>query len=227
MHDLLHRDAAALERRLARSMGQAIDEWKLIEEGDRILVGISGGKDSTATLYEVVQMGFKPLAFSMDTGYYPKHIFPRAAAVAKQLGVDYVKIDAGSKMRPADRACFAKTAELYGEPDSEQLREKFRKWYGEGRRHYSVKCAHEIPFVRTCQLCRRLIVRAYYEAAVKRAIVRSARRVVLVADSEKFDRELLVGFAPLSAVDVLVTDAAPGPDLAAALDEAGVEVWLA
>jgi DeoR family fructose operon transcriptional repressor len=65
------------------------------------------------------------------------------------------------------------------------------------------------------------------EAAVKRAIVRSARRVVLVADSEKFDRELLVGFAPLSAVDVLVTDAAPGPDLAAALDEAGVEVWLA
>jgi DeoR family fructose operon transcriptional repressor len=65
------------------------------------------------------------------------------------------------------------------------------------------------------------------EAAVKRAIVGAARRVVVVADAEKHDSELLVGFAELSDIDVLVTDAGPGPDLAAALDEAGVEVWLA
>lgn len=65
------------------------------------------------------------------------------------------------------------------------------------------------------------------EAAVKRAIVRSARRVVVVADAEKLGRELLVGFAPLTEVDVLVTDAAPDPELSAALDEAGVEVWIA
>lgn len=65
------------------------------------------------------------------------------------------------------------------------------------------------------------------EAAVKRAIVRSARRVVVVADAEKHDRELLVGFAALSEIDVLVTDAAPGPELAAALADAGVEVWIA
>lgn len=65
------------------------------------------------------------------------------------------------------------------------------------------------------------------EAAVKRAIVRSARRVVVVADAEKHDRELLVGFASLSDIDVLVTDAAPRPELAAALAEAGVEVWIA
>lgn len=65
------------------------------------------------------------------------------------------------------------------------------------------------------------------EAAVKRAIVRAARRVVVVADAEKLDRELLVGFAPLTAVDVLVTDAAPGSELATALADAGVEVWIA
>lgn len=65
------------------------------------------------------------------------------------------------------------------------------------------------------------------EAAVKAAIVRAARRVVLVADAEKLGRELLVSFAPLSAIDVLVTDAAPEPVLAAALAEAGVEVWVA
>lgn len=65
------------------------------------------------------------------------------------------------------------------------------------------------------------------EAAVKRAIVRAARRVVVVADSDKFDRELLVGFAALADIDVLVTDGAPDAPLAAALADAGVEVWVA
>jgi DeoR family fructose operon transcriptional repressor len=65
------------------------------------------------------------------------------------------------------------------------------------------------------------------EAAVKRAIVESARRVIVVADAEKLGAELLVGFASLSEVDVLVTDAAPDAELAAALADADVEVWLA
>ncbi|MBZ4486085.1 DeoR/GlpR family DNA-binding transcription regulator [Microbacterium sp. cx-55] len=65
------------------------------------------------------------------------------------------------------------------------------------------------------------------EAAVKRAIVAAARRIVVVSDSRKFDTELLVGFAPLSAIDTLVTDAEPSAELAAALAEAGVEVRVA
>lgn len=65
------------------------------------------------------------------------------------------------------------------------------------------------------------------EAAVKRAIVRAAQRVVVVADADKLGAELLVGFAPLSDIDVLVTDAAPDGELASALAEAEVEVWLA
>ncbi|QEV99774.1 DeoR/GlpR transcriptional regulator [Microbacterium caowuchunii] len=65
------------------------------------------------------------------------------------------------------------------------------------------------------------------EAAVKSAIVASARRVIVVCDSTKFERELLVGFAPLDAVDVLVTDAAPPEPLATALAEAEVEVLVA
>ena len=65
------------------------------------------------------------------------------------------------------------------------------------------------------------------EAAVKTAIVRAARRVVVVADADKIGRELLVSFAPLDAIDVLVTDAAPDAELTAALSEAGVEVWIA
>lgn len=65
------------------------------------------------------------------------------------------------------------------------------------------------------------------EAAVKSAIVRAARRVVVVADADKLGSELLVSFAPLDAIDVLVTDAAPDAELAAALSDAEVEVWLA
>lgn len=134
------------------------------------MVGISGGKDSTATLYETKRMGFTPLAFSLDTHYCPKHIFQRAKQVAKQLDVDYEKIDARKYMRPVDRVCFEKTADLYDEHDSLELKEKFRKWYVEGRRHYSAKCQHKIPFVRTCQLCRRLVIRLYYGEAQKHGV---------------------------------------------------------
>ena len=65
------------------------------------------------------------------------------------------------------------------------------------------------------------------EAAVKRAIVQSARRVIIVADADKFDRELLFSFADLADVDVLVTDCPPPTALSAALRDADTEVWIA
>lgn len=65
------------------------------------------------------------------------------------------------------------------------------------------------------------------EAAVKTAMVRSARRVVALADSSKLGEETLVRFAALSDVDTLITDAPPSPDLAAALGAADVEIVIA
>lgn len=65
------------------------------------------------------------------------------------------------------------------------------------------------------------------EAAVKTAIVRSARRVVALADSSKLDEETLVHFAALADVDTLITDAPPSDELAAALAAADVEVVIA
>lgn len=65
------------------------------------------------------------------------------------------------------------------------------------------------------------------EAAVKRAVIASARRVVVLADAEKFDAELLVSFGRLAELDILVTDAEPPADLVAALGDADVEVWIA
>jgi len=65
------------------------------------------------------------------------------------------------------------------------------------------------------------------EAAVKRAVIASARRIVVLADAEKFDGELLVSFGRLADLDILVTDAEPPADLVAALGDADVEVWIA
>jgi DeoR family fructose operon transcriptional repressor len=62
------------------------------------------------------------------------------------------------------------------------------------------------------------------EAAVKAAFVRSARRVVVLADASKLGVETLVQFARLDQIDAIVTNADPEPDLAAALEKAGVEV---
>jgi DeoR family fructose operon transcriptional repressor len=65
------------------------------------------------------------------------------------------------------------------------------------------------------------------EAAVKAAFVQSARRIVVLADSSKLDTETLVQFASLKDLDTLITDSEPGPELAAALEDAGVDVVIA
>lgn len=132
-----------------------------------IMAGISGGKDSSAMLFMLKKRGFRILAFSFDTGYYPKHIFSRAKHVADTLGIDYIRIDIRKYIRKIDRDSFKKMAELYDEKPSVELEKKFRQLYTEGRKHYSVKYPHSFPFVRTCQLCRRLVVRAYYAEAIK------------------------------------------------------------
>lgn len=65
------------------------------------------------------------------------------------------------------------------------------------------------------------------EAAVKRALVRAARRVVLLADSYKFGRSATVSFAALGDVDVVVTDAKSESLSPEALTDAGVELVVA
>lgn len=65
------------------------------------------------------------------------------------------------------------------------------------------------------------------EAAAKAAMVRAARRVVVLADSSKLDAESLVRFAGLDDIDAVITDAAPAAGLADALAAADVQVVVA
>ncbi|MEV0602885.1 DeoR/GlpR family DNA-binding transcription regulator [Streptomyces sp. NPDC050315] len=62
------------------------------------------------------------------------------------------------------------------------------------------------------------------EAAVKRAVIRAARRVVLIADSAKFGQQHFARFGDLSDVDVLITDTGLSPENALAIERAGTEV---
>lgn len=65
------------------------------------------------------------------------------------------------------------------------------------------------------------------EASVKRAMVASGQRVIVLADSSKLNRETLVRFADLEDVDVLITDSGVDQDTLAALDRTGIEVVVA
>ena len=65
------------------------------------------------------------------------------------------------------------------------------------------------------------------EAAVKRAMVRAAGFVVVVADSSKVGREDLMSFAPIDRVDVLITDAQLADADRTQLTDRGVEVVVA
>ncbi|MEU8453707.1 DeoR/GlpR family DNA-binding transcription regulator [Streptomyces griseoaurantiacus] len=62
------------------------------------------------------------------------------------------------------------------------------------------------------------------EAAVKRAAVAAARRVVLLADSAKHGQEHFARFGGLDDVDLLITDSGLDVDEAAAIEREGTEV---
>mgnify|MGYP003956554987 CR=1 FL=1 len=61
-----------LEKKLSRKMAQANTEYQMIQAGDRIMVGVSGGKDSWVMLHllrrmqAVAPIDFELLAFHLD-----------------------------------------------------------------------------------------------------------------------------------------------------------------
>lgn len=66
---------SALETRLAKKVTKAISEYGLIEDGDRVMVGLSGGKDSWAlinildVLRKRAPITFSLVAVTVDSGY--------------------------------------------------------------------------------------------------------------------------------------------------------------
>ena len=62
---------------------------------------------------------------------------------------------------------------------------------------------------------------------IQRAMMHAARRIVLCVDHTKFGRQSISHLCGLNAINTLITDQTPPPEMKAALSKAGVEVIVA
>ena len=87
-----------LQKRLRRDVGRAIDDYAMIEQGDKVMVCLSGGKDSYAMLDILMQLQksapiqFDILAVNLVQKQpgFPEHVLP---AYLTEVGVDFHVIE--------------------------------------------------------------------------------------------------------------------------------------
>lgn len=83
-----------LQKRLRRLVGEAVADYNMLADGDKVMVCLSGGKDSYTLLdillylQKVAPINFKIVAVNLDQKQpgFPEHILP---AYLNAIGVDY------------------------------------------------------------------------------------------------------------------------------------------
>jgi len=87
-----------LQKRLRSGMGRAIADYNMVEAGDRIMVCLSGGKDSYTmlsilmSLQKSAPIDFELIAVNLDQKQpgFPEHILPE---YLESLGIEYYIVD--------------------------------------------------------------------------------------------------------------------------------------
>ncbi len=105
-----------LSRSLTRKVGRAIEDYRMIEEGDRVMVAVSGGKDSYAllslleTLRRRSPARFELVACNVDQGYsgfrsdiIEEHL--KAGGFRYHIETTGIAATIRKKMNPEDTLC--------------------------------------------------------------------------------------------------------------------------
>jgi tRNA 2-thiocytidine biosynthesis protein TtcA len=96
-----------LHKTLLRRVGEAVDRFKMIREGDRVAVALSGGKDSVTLLFALLALqrkapvDFSVCAFTIEQGKFLRPIEPLGQAL-RERGIDWTYYHDASSFRLLD-----------------------------------------------------------------------------------------------------------------------------
>ncbi|MCG7496345.1 tRNA 2-thiocytidine(32) synthetase TtcA [Vibrio sp. Of7-15] len=103
-----------LQKKIRRNTGQAIADYNMIEDGDRIMVCLSGGKDSFTmldilrSLQKSAPISFELIAVNLDQKQpgFPEHVLPE---YLESLGVEYKIVEEDTYAIVKDKVPEGKT----------------------------------------------------------------------------------------------------------------------